>query len=191
MIHFVKTDVIARSRWRRGNLVWRLPRSLRLPRNDGIHTGLLRSYIELIYPAVFHFLMPNIVSHRFLIPAYHWNIIPSCPKVLSRKVPLSTKICPRYRYRTFTLDVTHHLGNWIFGGIEIRMWTWSAIKCPSSIVHSFRKAISFNSEPRYGRSSLKIVFLRYFGIQTIWYLQSYFVWFKLCGEFIVYFQNGL
>ena len=67
-IHFAKKDVIARSRRRRGNLVWNyklhpcnlpfwshkvrsillqaklVPRSLRLPRNDGIHTGLLRSY---------------------------------------------------------------------------------------------------------------------------------------------------
>ncbi len=42
--YFVKTDVIARSRRRRGNLVWRLPRSLGLPRNDVIHTDLLRTY---------------------------------------------------------------------------------------------------------------------------------------------------
>jgi hypothetical protein len=43
-MHFVTTDVIARSRRRRGNLTWRLPQSLRLPRNDGIHKGIIEKF---------------------------------------------------------------------------------------------------------------------------------------------------
>ena len=47
-----------------------------------------------------------------------------------------------------------------FGGIDIIMWTWSGIKCPSSIRLSFCSANLRNTSPRYRRNCTYGVFLR-------------------------------
>ena len=68
------------------------------------------------------------------------------------------------------------------GGIESKVWTWSGSKWPSMTVHSFCLAKSRNIPPKYFRKSPKIDFLRYFGIQMTWYLQSHLVWLRLCSS---------
>src|SRR5215471_11234027 len=59
------------------------------------------------------------------------------------------------------------------------MCTWSARRCPSSILLSFCAASLRNTSPRWGRSSAYSVFLRHLGMNTTWYLHSHFVWLKL------------
>lgn len=67
----------------------------------------------------------------------------------------------------------------IFGGIEIRMCTWSVSKCPSKILHSLCCARAWKTSPSCFLIPSKSFFLRYFGIQTTWYLQTHLEWFKL------------
>ena len=75
-----------------------------------------------------------------------------------------------------------------FGGIDTSIWTWSGIGCPSHTLLSFCCAKSLKASPRYFLSWPYSTFLRYFGIQTIGYLQSHFVCFKLC---MLYIKNLL
>ena len=70
------------------------------------------------------------------------------------------------------------------GGMEISMWTWSSNRRPSMMLHSFCLDRFRRISPRSGRMSLKILFRRYFGIHTMWYLQSHRVWFNLDMVFI-------
>src|SRR3990170_7248064 len=65
------------------------------------------------------------------------------------------------------------------GGIEINMCTWSGIKCPSSILHSFCSANLRNTSPKWHRNSPYNVFLRHLGMNITWYLHSHFVWLRL------------
>jgi len=62
-----------------------------------------------------------------------------------------------------------------FRGIENILWTWSTITCPSSTRLSFCSARLRNTGPRcslhFSNSSLR----RYFGMNTMWYVHSYFV----------------
>ena len=66
------------------------------------------------------------------------------------------------------------------GGIDISICTWSDIRCPSHTLLYFCWAKSLIISPKYFLSCPYRIFLRFFGIQTIWYLQSQTVWFKLC-----------
>src|SRR5664279_2800271 len=65
------------------------------------------------------------------------------------------------------------------GGIEIIMCTWSGSRCPSSIRLSFCSASLRNTSPKYFLRSPYNAFRRPFGINTTWYLHSYFEWLKL------------
>src|SRR5262249_37724999 len=65
-----------------------------------------------------------------------------------------------------------------FGGIDISMCKLSSIKCPSSIWHYLRLASSRNTLPKCRRICPNSNFLRYFGVNTTWYLHSHVVWFK-------------
>jgi hypothetical protein len=112
----------------------------------------------------------------------------SKPTVLTQ-YPLAQKCSPDTRFSFSTL-------RWIktallpfrnpitkamlyFGGTLIHIWIWSGIKCPSK-----------RSTPRWRHKSLSIsptrflnlpynFFLRNFGTNTIWYLQSHLTWDKL------------
>ena len=53
-----------------------------------------------------------------------------------------------------------------FGGILIHIWTWSLIKCPSSITTPFLFAKSWNISPKCFRMGPNINFCRRFGINT-------------------------
>lgn len=55
------------------------------------------------------------------------------------------------------------------------MWTWSFIRCPSSMRLSRCSARRRGTSPRRFRISPNIRFLRYFGMKTTWYLHSHFV----------------
>ncbi len=66
-----------------------------------------------------------------------------------------------------------------FGGILMHIWTWSGIRCPSSILQPFCLANSWNNYPRRFRNLPNITFFLLFGINTMWYLQFHFVWLKL------------
>jgi hypothetical protein len=60
-----------------------------------------------------------------------------------------------------------------FGGIEINICTWSGSRCPSSILHSLRRASSWNTVPNCRRICPNNAFLRYFGVNATWYLHSH------------------
>jgi len=66
-----------------------------------------------------------------------------------------------------------------FGGIDISICTWSGMRCPSHTLLSLCWAKPLKTSPKFFRSSPYNTFLRYLGIQTMWYLQSHFVCFKL------------
>src|SRR4030067_2068537 len=63
-----------------------------------------------------------------------------------------------------------------FGGIEINMCTWAGIRWPAITWHSFCFAKVLKTSPNLRRSSPYSVFLRYFGMNTTWYLQSHTLW---------------
>lgn len=69
-----------------------------------------------------------------------------------------------------------------FGGMLMHMCTWSGIMCPSTIFASLYPASSWNISPRCLRNTLNI---RFFGMKTIWHLQSHLVWVKLWYSFIL------
>src|ERR1700745_2421161 len=66
-----------------------------------------------------------------------------------------------------------------FGGIEIILWAWSGMRCPSSILLSFCVASLRNTSPRCFLNSPYRVFLRHLGMNTTWYLHSHLVWLRL------------
>ena len=70
-----------------------------------------------------------------------------------------------------------------FGGIEINMCTWSNIKWPCSIRLSRCTANSLNILPIRWRKEPYNAFRRYFGINTMWYLHSHRVCFRLSMSF--------
>src|ERR1051326_2816689 len=72
-----------------------------------------------------------------------------------------------------------------FGGIEIIMWTWSGMRCPSSILLSFCTASLRNTSPRCFLNSPYRVLLRHLGMNTTWYLHSHLVWLRLSYSSIV------
>ena len=90
------------------------------------------------------------------------------PKFLATYIALFPLIYP-------TTCATAYLG-----GIDTRIWAWSGIRCPSHTLLSFCCAKSRITSPKYFLNWPYNTFLRYFGIQTMWYLQSHFVCFKLC-----------
>src|SRR5574344_402370 len=67
----------------------------------------------------------------------------------------------------------------IFGGIRTSMWMWSGIAWASMIstpLYSQSRRMYF---PMSVRNFAYIAFLRYFGVNTMWYLQSHLVCAKL------------
>src|SRR3974377_209184 len=112
------------------------------------------------------------------------RIISSSRPIVETKYPLAQNLWPRklrnlrctfcaiqielfpFRY-PITSDTEY------FGGVDISMCTWSAIKCPSSIWHSLRWASSRNTLPKCRRICPNSNFLRYFGVNTTWYLHSH------------------
>src|SRR6185295_5392282 len=72
-----------------------------------------------------------------------------------------------------------------FGGIDTSIWTWSGIRCPSSTRLSFCAASLRNTSPKCCRNCPYSTLRRHFGMNTMWYLQSHVVWFKLSNLSIV------
>ena len=62
--------------------------------------------------------------------------------------------------------------------------TWSDIRCPSKIRHSFCSASCRNTSPKCGRSFSYSVFRRHLGMNTTWYLHSHREWLRLSDESI-------
>src|SRR5215469_14216117 len=63
-----------------------------------------------------------------------------------------------------------------FGGMVIQMCTWSGMRCPSRIWHSFCWAKAWNTGPNCRRMFPKMVLRRLLSTNTTWYLQSHFEW---------------
>ena len=72
-----------------------------------------------------------------------------------------------------------------FGGIDTSICTWSRIKCPSSIRLSRCIANCLSISPNRWRRTPYKAFLRYLGINTMWYLHSHLVWLKLSFSFTI------
>jgi hypothetical protein len=69
------------------------------------------------------------------------------------------------------------------GGIDTSIGTWSRIKCPSSIRLSRCIANCFSTSPNWWRRAPYNAFLRYFGMNTMWYWHSHLVWLRLSTSF--------
>ena len=70
------------------------------------------------------------------------------------------------------------------GGIDTSICTWSRMRCPSSIRLSRCIANCLSTSPSCWRRAPYNAFLRYFGMYTMWYLHSHFVWLRLSTSFI-------
>ena len=68
------------------------------------------------------------------------------------------------------------------GGIAMHMCTWSGIRCPSIIWHSFCRASAWKIAPSSRRVWPKIIFRRRLDTNTTWYLQSHLEWDRVCGK---------
>jgi hypothetical protein len=64
--------------------------------------------LQLIESTIFFFLVTYVFSDNLLISTHCRDKIPSCPEMLSYKIPLPTKIIPRYRNGTFAFDISNH-----------------------------------------------------------------------------------
>ena len=79
--------------------------------------------VHLIQSLVLFFLIANVVpDHRF-IPANRRHKISACPKALADEIPPVLPVGPCKVYRALPLDEAYHLGDGVFGGIDIIMWT--------------------------------------------------------------------
>ena len=88
----------------------------------------------------------------------------------------------------FPFKYSIKLDTLIFGGILISRCTWSDIICPSSIstpLYLHRVRIISCKSARYW---LYMIFLLYFGTNTMWYLQTHLVWDKLFVWFAILFS---
>src|SRR5271157_5315660 len=65
------------------------------------------------------------------------------------------------------------------GGIAIHICTWSGIKCPSRIWHSFCRARAWKISPNCRRVFPNSTLRRRLGTNTTWYLQSHREWDRL------------
>src|SRR5262249_21729269 len=117
------------------------------------------------------------------------RIISSSRPIVETKYPLAQNLWPRrlrdlrstfcaiqielFPFRNPITSDTEY-----FGGIDINICTWSGIKCPSSILHSLRRASSWNTVPKCRLICPNSNFLRYFGVNTTWDLHSHVAWFR-------------
>ena len=82
----------------------------------------------------------------------------------------------------FKKPITNAMLN--FGGTLKHIWIWSGIKCPSISSTPRCRHKSRMISPIRCRSFPYSLFLRYFGMMTIWYLQSQRTCDKLCQSCI-------
>ena len=58
--------------------------------------------------------MSDIFPDHCFISSHCWNMIPSCPEILSRKILSSSKICSCNWYGTFPFEKSNNLRHWVF-----------------------------------------------------------------------------
>jgi hypothetical protein len=122
--------------------------------------------VHLFEPLIFFLLIADVSSDGFFVPADRVHEEPTAPKVLAHKVAPSLSIDPRQVDGALALDVAADPRHPCFGGIDSSMWTWSAIRCPSSTSDSFCSASFWNTSPRCRRSSRYSALRRHFGMKT-------------------------
>src|SRR5215468_2699001 len=125
-----------------------------------------------------HLLVPDVRADHLLIPPDRRNKVPPGPELVAQKVPQLSFHVLRNPDRALPFRYPITSATEYFGGIDINMCTWSGIRCPSSILHSLRRASSWNTVPKCRLICPNSNFLRYFGVNTTWYLHSHVAWFK-------------
>ena len=128
--------------------------------------------------------MTNIFPNLLLFKSYCRYCISTCPKFLTIKISLPSPKLPCYRYRTLPLYISIISATENFGGILMSICTWSCTICPSSILHPFCLAMSWNTGPRNFLIFPYSSFLRHFGMNTTWYLQSHLEWLILSYDIL-------
>jgi len=131
---------------------------------------------KLVQPFVFFLLRPDVLPNHRLVSSHRRHGVPSRPEVLPHEVALPLPIDPCQMNRALALDEPNHLRHAYFGGIDTSMWTWSAIRWPSSTRRSFCAASLRNTSPRCTLSCPYSTFRRHFGMNTTWNLHSHAVW---------------
>src|SRR5262252_816703 len=117
------------------------------------------------------FLLADVLADLLQLEAHGGQGVSTGPEMLARKIPLfATQAGHRYGALPFQKSITEATG--YFGGIAIHMCTWSGIRCPSMIWHSFCRANAWKISPSWRRAWPNSTLRRRFGTITTWYLQS-------------------
>src|SRR6516225_9574163 len=103
------------------------------------------------------------------------NRVSAGPEVLTREVPLPAAQ-PSHGNRTLPLQEPITEATGYFGGIAMHICTWSGLRCPSRIWHSFCRAKAWKTSPKCWRTLPNNTFRRRLGINTTWYMQSHLEW---------------
>ena len=134
---------------------------------------------EAVLDLILLFLFPNVFLYGCSIDPYCTYVISRCPEIHVSVLVLQFACRSKIIIALFPLRYPMIWETLYLGGTLTSRWMWSGIICPSMIsipfhLHRSRMIcwISF-------RNWLYIVFLRYFGVNTIWYLHTYFVCAKL------------
>ena len=104
--------------------------------------------LQLIQLLVRDLLIFDVSADRLLIPPDGRNEVPPRPEFVIQKIAQLAFHILRNPDRAFPLQIPDHLPTEDFGGIGCRLI------CPNS------------------------AFLRYFGVNTTWYLHSHVAWFR-------------
>ena len=136
-------------------------------------------FLNAVCYAVGIFLIPDVLSYHGFVYPDRADIISACPECLispSPSPPLRMSVVKHHRTLPFSIPIT--LDTAYFGGIRMLTCMWSiqtALSTSSSLyISSNRFMMSLIS----ARHSPYRTFFRYFGINTMWYVQSHFV----CAE---------
>ena len=136
-------------------------------------------FLNAVCYAVGIFLIPDVLSYHGFVYPDRADIISACPECLvspSPSPPLRMSVVKHHR--TLSFQHTHHLGHRVFRRYPYAdmyvIYTDRSLNHSSLYISSNRFMMSLIS----ARHSPYRTFFRYFGINTMWYVQSHFV----CAE---------
>ena len=133
-------------------------------------------FLNAVCYAVGIFLIPDVLSYHGFVYPDRADIISACPECLvssSPSPPLRMSVVKHHRTLSF-----QHTDTAYFGGIRMLTCMWSIQTAPSTSSSLYISSNRFMVSLISARHSPYRTFFRYFGINTMWYVQSHFV----CAE---------
>jgi len=124
------------------------------------------------------FLFADVLADLLQLEAHGGHGISTSPEMLAREISLfAAQSGYRYRALPFQNPVTD--ATWCLGGMAMHIRTWSGIKWPSKIWHSFCRAKAWKTSPKCRRVLPDSTLRRRLGTNTTWHLQSHREWDRL------------